>query len=73
MARHNLCYRRITSSGRKLPKDFIDKIKEHLSSVQEKVTAYDFDMILGFDESSFYMDSIGNYTIEIRGIQLYYL
>ena len=70
MARHNLCYRRITSSGRNLPKDFVEKIIGHLNSVQKKAIHYATDAILGFDESSFYMDSIGNYSIEIKGSKI---
>ena len=65
--RFKLGYRRITSSGRNLPKDFIEKIKAYLSLVQEKVDKYGVASIIGFDESSFYMDAVGNYSVEIRG------
>ena len=67
MGRFNLVYRRISSSGRNLPKDFIEKIKNHLNLVQEAASRYEPSMILGFDESSFYMDAVGNYSIETKG------
>lgn len=67
MNRFNLCQRRITSSGRKLPSDCINIIKEYLNSIQEKVKNYPPNCIFNFDESSFYMDAVGNYSIEQIG------
>jgi hypothetical protein len=67
MYRFKLGDRRITSSGRNLPKDFIEKIKSYLALVQEKVDKYGMGSIIGFEESSFYMDAVGNYSVEIRG------
>ncbi len=68
MYRCKCVYRRITSSGRNLPKDLIPKLKANLSRLQDKARKYEWGSILGFDESSFYMDSVGNYSVEVRGI-----
>ncbi len=67
MDRNNLCQRRISSSGRTLPADCFDRIVSYLDSIHEKVKSYNKKSILGFDESSFYMDAIGNFSIEKRG------
>lgn len=44
--------RRISSSGRTLPNDCIDKIKAYLDEIQTKVKKYKYDAIFNFDESS---------------------
>lgn len=67
MMRYNLTIRRITSSGRTLPKNCIEKIKSYLDLVQEIVKDYEPKCVLGFDETSCYMGSFGNYSIEPKG------
>ena len=52
MGRFKLGYRRITSTGRNLPKDLMAKIKANLEKLQNKVSKYDLKAIIGFDESS---------------------
>ena len=45
----------------------VPKIKAYLALVQERVDKYGTASIIGFDESSFYMDAVGNFSVEIRG------
>ena len=67
MRRHNLVIRRITGSGRTLPKDCVNTIKSYLNCVQGRRKDYPNDLVFGFDETSIYMDSFGSYSTETKG------
>lgn len=69
MARHNLVLRRICGTGCLPPKNCAEKIDSYLNLVKAKISDYQPNEIFNFDESSFYMDMPGNYTIETRGIK----
>ena len=68
MNRFDLVQRRITGTGRTLPKDCKEQIKSYLGTIQEIAKTYNPKNIFNFDESSFYMDMPGNYAIEKRGL-----
>ena len=67
MDRFDLVQRRITGTGRTLPKDCKNQINHYLNQVQSFAKLYDPKCIFNFYESSFYMDSPGTYSIEKRG------
>ena len=69
MKRYNLAFRRITTSGRELPKDCVEIIKKFLDEVKNKIEdkGYRLNEIFGFDESSFYMDAPGSFSIAKKG------
>ena len=69
MKRYNLAFRRITASGRELPKDCVEIIKKFLDEVKNKIEdkGYRLNEIFGFDESSFYMDAPGIFSIAKKG------
>ena len=73
MRRFNLVHRRISNSGRNLPKDCIPKIIEYLDLVHDKIKGYEPRNIFAFDETSCYMDAIGNYSIETKGLLIFIL
>ena len=50
-------------SGRNLSKDCVEKIKKYLDFVQDKAKNYEPKSIYAFDETSFYMDAVGSYSI----------
>ncbi len=66
MRRHNLVIRRISGSGRNLLKDCVNTIKSYLDCVQGRAKDYPKELVFGFDETSFYMDSFGSYSIETK-------
>lgn len=70
MNRFNLVFRRISSSGRDLPKNSIDLVLEFFNKIRELIGEHNFTLnqILNMDESSFYMDMPGNYTIAQKGL-----
>jgi len=67
MNRNDLVRRRITGTGRTLPKDCKEQIKSYLGTIQEVAKTYDSNHVFNFDETSHYMDRPGNYAIEKRG------
>jgi hypothetical protein len=67
MRRHNLVIRRISGSGRTLPKDCVNTIKSYLDFVQIRAREYEKKEIFAYDETSVFMDSFGSYSIETKG------
>jgi hypothetical protein len=65
--RFNLVVRRISGSGRELPKDCHKEINAYLKSVNSLMKGYAANAIISFDETSIYADMLGNYTYEQRG------
>ena len=70
MVRFKLVRRKISSSGRRIPEDCVEKINDYLDGLHSKVDGYELNEIFNFDESSFYMDMPGNYSIERKGINI---
>jgi hypothetical protein len=67
LGRFKLVTRRISGSGRELPKDCFKEINEYLKSVNGLMKSYAANAIISFDETSIYADMLGNYTYEKRG------
>jgi hypothetical protein len=67
MNRYDLVQRRITGTGRTLPKDCKDQVNSYLGTIQLVAKTYDPKHVFNYDETSHYMDRPGNYAIEKRG------
>lgn len=67
LKRHNLVKRKITSSGRGVPKDSIESVKEYLGEAYKYAQQFESGQIINFDQTSLYMDTVGNYTIRPKG------
>ncbi len=65
--RHNLVVRRISGSGRELPKDCCVQIKEYLQKANTIMKEYSTNAIISFDETSIYADMLGSFTYEQKG------
>lgn len=74
MKRYNLVLRRISGSGRAFKSDTAQVVTEYLRSVREIIATEQFEdfEIINFDESSFYMDSVGNYSVATKGSRKVY-
>jgi hypothetical protein len=68
--RYDLVKRKITSTGRGDPKASAEEIKEYLGEAYSFGKQFSLDQIINFDQASFYMEMVGNYTIRNRGINL---
>jgi len=56
LSRHNLTLRRITSSGRALPKNSQEIIQKHLKKMAQFATEYRKSSILNMDETNIQLD-----------------
>ena len=72
MRRYNLVLRRISGSGRSFKPDTVNTVHEYLKDVRELAHNYSDDEIINFDESSYYMDAVGNYTVSSKGARKTY-
>ena len=74
MNRNKLVIRRISGSGKAFKSDVVETIKTYIDSVQSIILNGNYGPaeILNFDESSFYMDSVGNYSVSTRGARKVY-
>ena len=74
MKRYGLVNRRISGSGRAFKPDAVKVTVEYLKEVRKTITEYNFqpNEIINFDESSFYMDSVGNYSVASNGTRKNY-
>jgi hypothetical protein len=69
MKRNNLVQRRVTGVGKGFPtnlKEIIENFLDEFHRIRLEKN-YTDDQVWNFDESAFYMDSLGNYTIEKKG------
>jgi hypothetical protein len=62
--RFNLVTRRISSSGRDLPKDCANTVYEYLKTLNQKLKSYSANEVISFDETSIYADMLENYTYD---------
>lgn len=69
MARYNLVFRRISGSGREFPNNSVEIINDYFKETRYFIESKKFTLnqIINFDETSFYMDMPGNYTLEMKG------
>ncbi|CAF1027868.1 unnamed protein product [Brachionus calyciflorus] len=67
--RKNLVLRRITTSGRELPKNTPTVVKQFFSTCQNIVNlpTYSSNKVINMDESSVYLDFPSNYTYSTKG------
>lgn len=61
--------RRITGSGRPLKPNSQKIVKDFLNEIQDTIKKHKLKdyQIFGFDQTSFYMDSTGFYTVAEKG------
>ena len=66
--RKNLAIRRVSGSGRGIPSNYHNIIIEYLRKIEKSIKDFKFkpNEIFNFDESSFYMCSPGNYTVDLK-------
>jgi len=69
MNRYRFSMRRISGSGRSFKPDTPIIIAKYLREIRELIREHGFtdDEIFNFDESSFYMDAVGAYTVAQKG------
>jgi hypothetical protein len=74
MRRNDLVIRRLSGSGRGFPSNCQNIVQEFVREVNTKIAGNNLttSQIFNFDESSFYMCSPGNYTIDYRGTKKSY-
>ena len=74
MKRYNLVLRRMDGSGSgwSFKQDTPIIIVNYLKKVREKAKEFTEDEIFNFDESSFYMETVGNYTVSNKGARKTY-
>lgn len=65
--RYGLVLRRISGSGRAFKADTVVTIRDYLLEIRNLAKDFTEDEIFNFDETSFYMDSVGNYTLAGKG------
>ena len=66
--------RRISGSGRSFKPNTAQVIAEYLKNIRDIIAKEHFEdsEIINFDESSFYMDSIGNHSVATKGARKVY-
>ena len=69
LKRHNLVARRISTSGRCLPKNAGAEIEEFLETTDHyfKKNGFDKDTLIGMNETTVYIDAPAKFTYAIRG------
>ncbi|CAF1085979.1 unnamed protein product [Brachionus calyciflorus] len=69
LKRKNFTLRRITTSGRELPKDSINIIKSFFTECQKVTNESDFEpeILFNMDETTIYLDFPTNFTYESKG------
>ena len=67
MNRYNLVLRKISGSGRAFKPDTVNVTLNYLKEVRELAKEYSDKEIFNFDETSYYMDAVGNVTIALKG------
>ena len=69
LSRHHLTNRRVSSTGRELPKDTLDSIRSFFRNCNEafRNANYNRSKILNMDETSIYLDYPSNYTYDQEG------
>ncbi|RNA25757.1 pogo transposable element with KRAB domain-like [Brachionus plicatilis] len=74
MKRKELVLRRISDSGRGIPNDCQNIVQEYIMNVNRIIADNNLQPyeIFNFDESSFYMCSPGNFTIDYKGAKKFY-
>ncbi len=72
MRRWSLVTRRISGSGRSFKSDTPNTIQEYLVKVRGLSRNLALCEIINFDESSYYMDSVGNMTVATKGARKTY-
>lgn len=69
LQRHDLVLRRITTSGRDLPRNSITAIREFINDYQllRGMPNYERRIVINGDETAIYLDAPSNYTYEVTG------
>lgn len=69
LSRKNLVLRRITTTGRDLPRDALNTIRTFMNhcQVMRDMSNYSREIVLNADETTIYLDSPSNYTYDEKG------